>query len=277
METVELSVGTIEYEDTGGPGPVIVFLHGLTMDGTLWRHVVADMRGDYRCILPTWPLGGHRIPMRPDADLSLSSLAVLIGEFVERLGLSDVTLAQNDWGGAQVLIANGDTSRIARMIITASEAFENYPPPPARPVAALARIPGGLFLTMQALRLRVMRRSPRAWGAMSKRAVPTEVMDAWFRPATESAAIRRDLRKYVTSVPGRDTLRTWAAAAGGFRGPVLIVWGTEDRVMPIEHGRRLAALFPDADLVELADCYTLIPEDSPRELTSAIRGFLSPA
>lgn len=33
----------------------------------------------------------------------------LIGEFVERLGLADVTLAQNDWGGAQVLVANGAT------------------------------------------------------------------------------------------------------------------------------------------------------------------------
>lgn len=40
MQEIELSVGIIEYEDTGGSGPVVVLLHGLVMDGSLWRHVV---------------------------------------------------------------------------------------------------------------------------------------------------------------------------------------------------------------------------------------------
>src|SRR3712207_1371899 len=103
MQEVGLSAGTIEYEDTGGSGPVIVFLHGLIMDSTLWRHVVAGLRPDYRCVLPTLPLGGHRRPMRPDADLSLRAMAGLVAEFLERLDLCDVTLVGNDWGGAQLL------------------------------------------------------------------------------------------------------------------------------------------------------------------------------
>ena len=37
MPDVELSAGTIEYQDTGGDGPVVVLLHGLIMDHTLWR------------------------------------------------------------------------------------------------------------------------------------------------------------------------------------------------------------------------------------------------
>src|SRR5713101_8732452 len=99
MPTVELSAGPIDYEDTGGDGPVLVFLHGLTMDGSVWRHVVAGLQGDYRCVLPTLPLGGHRRPMRAGADLSLAGIALLVGEFIEALGLADVTLIQNDWGG----------------------------------------------------------------------------------------------------------------------------------------------------------------------------------
>ena len=39
MTEIELSAGTIEYEDTGGDGPVIVLLHGLLMDGSLWAGV----------------------------------------------------------------------------------------------------------------------------------------------------------------------------------------------------------------------------------------------
>ena len=43
--------------------------------------------------------------------------------------------------------------------------------------------------------------------------------------------------------------------------------------MPNEEGRQLAAAFPDARLVELPDCYTLIPEDQPVALAAAIRDF----
>jgi hypothetical protein len=42
MQEIELSAGIIEYEDTGGSGPVVVLLHGLVMDGSLWRHVVRE-------------------------------------------------------------------------------------------------------------------------------------------------------------------------------------------------------------------------------------------
>src|SRR5438445_10232913 len=64
---IELSAGTVEYRDTGGPGPVLVFLHGVLMNGSAWRHVVAALGPDFRCVAPTLPLGAHRHPMRPEA------------------------------------------------------------------------------------------------------------------------------------------------------------------------------------------------------------------
>jgi pimeloyl-ACP methyl ester carboxylesterase len=67
LREVELSAGTIEYEGTGGEGPVLVLLHGLAQNGSVWRKVVAELRPEHRCVVPTLPLGGHRRPMRPDA------------------------------------------------------------------------------------------------------------------------------------------------------------------------------------------------------------------
>ncbi len=274
MPEVELSAGTIEYEDTGGQGRPIVFLHGLTIDSTVWRNVVPKLSPQFRCITPTFPLGSHRKPMKPDADLSLRGLALLIGEFLERLDLRDVTLVQNDWGGAQILIADGDTDRIARLVITSSEAFDNYPPAPAKPIVLAAKVPGGLAAVMQGLRLTAMRRAPGGWGWMSKRPVPKDIMDAWFRPARVDRAIRRDLAKYVTSVPPKAELLAMAQRSESFTKPVLIAWASEDKMFPLEHARRLAALFPDAKLVEIADSYTLIPEDQPAKLAAAISDFL---
>jgi pimeloyl-ACP methyl ester carboxylesterase len=115
MPEVEVSAGVIEYDDTGGSGPVVVLLHGLLMHGSLWRHVVADLRTSYRCVLPILPLGAHHRAMRAGADLSGRGLARILAEFLEQLGLQDITLVGCDWGGAQLLVAE-DPPRSARIL-----------------------------------------------------------------------------------------------------------------------------------------------------------------
>ena len=60
MSQIELSCGTMDYTDTGGAGAVLVFLHGLLMDASLWDAVIADLSADHRCVAPTLPLGVHR-------------------------------------------------------------------------------------------------------------------------------------------------------------------------------------------------------------------------
>jgi pimeloyl-ACP methyl ester carboxylesterase len=59
-----------------------------------------------------------------------------------------------------------------------------------------------------------------------------------------------------------------------FERPVLVAWATEDKLMPREHGRRLADFFPDGRLVEIGDSYTLIPEDQPEAFARVLRDFV---
>jgi pimeloyl-ACP methyl ester carboxylesterase len=277
MPEVEVSRGTIDYEDTGGEGPVIVLLHGLIMDGSLWRHVVGDLRTDYRCVLPTLPLGAHRRPMRADADLSMRGIAETIGELLEALDLRDVTLAMNDWGGGQLLIGGPYDERIARLALCSCEAFDNVPPKgAARALPYLARVPGGLEAALFPFRFDRLRRLPITFGPLSKRPIPREVMDRWFGPIAEQREIRRDLRKYVlSSAQGRRDLLAAADALASFDRPALVAWAAEDRLMPREHGRRLAELLPRAKLVEISDCYTLIPEDQPATLARHMRELMA--
>jgi pimeloyl-ACP methyl ester carboxylesterase len=74
---------------------------------------------------------------------------------------------------------------------------------------------------------------------------------------------------------GADTRVLLAAAERlpSFDRPALVVWASGDRVMPPEHGRRLAGLLPQGRLVEVADSYTLIPLDQPARLVQIIREF----
>ena len=109
-------MGTIECEDTAGNGPVIVLLHGLLMDASLWDGLISDLSVDYRCVAPTLPLGAHRRAMNAGADLSLPGIARLVAEFVDLLELYDVTLVGNDTGGAivQLFIGNIGDGEVIR-------------------------------------------------------------------------------------------------------------------------------------------------------------------
>ena len=273
MQEIELSAGSIEYEDTGGSGPVVVLLHGLAMDGSLWRHVVRELRADHRCVVPTMPLGSHRRPMRADADLSPHGIARLEAEFLEALDLREVTLVGIDTGLFQ-LTAGLYPERIARLVLTPCEAFENFPPGlPGRTAEVGIKMPGGTFLLAQALRWHAVRRLPFTFGWMAKRPIPNELVDAWLRPLQTQRGVRRDLGKYVHTLDKGDMLAA-AECLRHFDRPALVIWALEDRVMPPEHGRRLAELLPHGRLIEIADSYTLIPLDQPGELARAIRQFI---
>ncbi|HWD01324.1 MAG TPA: alpha/beta hydrolase [Amycolatopsis sp.] len=276
MATVELSAGPVDYVDTGGDGPVVVFTHGFPMSATQWRKVVPLLPG-YRCVLPTLPMGAHRNPMRRDADLSERGQALLVAELLERLDLRDVTLVMNDWGGPQFLVSEGRADRVGRLVLVACEAFDNFPPPQARLMAQVVKVPGGAWLLMQLVRTKLFRHHKKAYGVLSKHGVPDDVLDGWFGPATRDRRIRRDLAKFASSAPHRDVLLRWSARLTNFDRPVLVVWAPEDRMMPRAHGRRLAELFPQGRLVEITDSWTLIPEDQPEHLAEVLLEFLPPS
>ncbi|MFF3311346.1 alpha/beta fold hydrolase [Streptomyces sp. NPDC002952] len=275
MTEIELSCGTIAYEDTGGDGPVVVLLHGLLMDASLWDGPLADLSADHRCVAPTLPLGAHRHPMRPEADLSPPGVARLVSELLDRLDLRDVVLVGNDTGGAlvQLLLVDG-APRVRRAVLVSCDAFDNFPPGlTGRTLLLAGRLPPRMFgLFMRQLRLRAVRRLPVAFGWLTRRGDAATAR--WVRPVTELSGIRRDAVRLLRAAAA-DTGFLLAAAErlAGFERPVLVVWAAEDRVMPPEHGRRLAELLPRARLVEVTDSYTLVPLDQPERLARLIREF----
>src|SRR5919201_928561 len=195
MQELELSAGTIEYEDTGGHGPVLVFQHGVLMSGSEWREVVRDLRADHRCVVPELPLGSHRRPMPPDADLSFGGLIGLVHEFLDRLELSDVTLVGSDFS-LSLMLAAEHPDRFSRLVLISCEAFGNCPPGLPGKAMLIGAVPGGVNAMLQPLRLRPLRRLPLTFGWMSKRA-SDELLDEWLRPPLTQRAIRRDIAKFI--------------------------------------------------------------------------------
>ncbi|MFH9177419.1 alpha/beta fold hydrolase [Streptomyces albogriseolus] len=272
MPEIELSAGTVAYEDTGGEGPVVVLLHGLLHDASVWRHVVAELRTDHRLVAPTLPYGAHRTPMTrpPTPDL----VNELIAEFLDRLDLRDVTLVESDCGRAQTVAAR-HPERLARLVLISCEAFDNYPPGlPGRMIGLACRVPGGVPLMVRVLGRKPLRRLPVGFGALTKRPLPDELVDRWLCPLRTDPAIRRDFRHYNTHVRRTELLEA-AQGLRRFDRPALVVWATEDLMMPREHGRMLAELLPQGRLVELRNTRTLIAVDRPQRLASLLRWFVA--
>ena len=268
---VELTAGPVHYQEAG-EGEPIVFVHGVVVNGKLWRKVVARLSDRYRCIAPDWPLGSHPSPMNLDADLSTPGLARLVAEFMKALDLQRVTLVGNDTGGAVCQLVLADhRERVGRIVLTSCDAFEVYPPRPFGFLRAIPRIPGAAYLLAQSLRFGPVRRLPIAYGwvmhGMSERAI----LDSYTRPLLDPA-VRRDAMKLLRGISREHTLDA-ATRFRDFRGPVLLAWGGDDKLFPLSLAERLQQVLPQASLEVVVGARTFVPEDRPSELAALIDRF----
>jgi pimeloyl-ACP methyl ester carboxylesterase len=273
VREVKLPQGTIRYRERGSGDPV-VFLHGLLVNGDLWRKVVPALAASHRCITPDLPLGSHNVPCAPDADLSVPGLARLIADFLAALDLQNVSLVANDTAGAltQVVIAE-HPERVGRVVLTSCDAYDNFPPALFRPLVWLAHTPALLYAVVLPLRLRALQRLPLAFGWLAKRPIDAAIQDGYLGPFFSNPGVRRDCVKVLRGISPRYTQEA-ARKLGAFRGPVLIAWAAEDRLFSPDYGRRLASAFPNARLELISDSYTFVAEDQPDALVGLISGFL---
>ena len=271
---VALPQGTIRYRERGEGEPV-VFVHGVLVNGDLWRGVaprIAD--AGYRAIVPDLPLGAHEAPTREDADLTPPGLAQLIVHFTDALGLRSPTIVANDTGGALTQIAAANHGeKLGPVVLTSCDAFEHFFPFMFKYLRLVAAIPGGLSLLASSARLRPVRRAPNAFGWLMHSDPPPEVLEGWTEPLRTNAGVRRDARMVLRGVNKRHTLAA-AERLPGFENPVLIAWAADDKFFPLDDARKLESILPDARLVTVVNSYSFVPEDQPEELAKLVVEFL---
>jgi pimeloyl-ACP methyl ester carboxylesterase len=272
MPEITLPHGTVSYRDSG-EGPPVVFIHGLLVDGALWRKVTPLLDDTARSIVPDLPLGSHRIPMNADADVTPHGVARLVGDFLASLGLEDVTLVGNDTGGMiSQLVALDHGERVGRLVLTNCDCFEVFPPKEFVPMIKSARVPGAVRAALQPMRAAAARRAGMAYGGLA-REIPDEVTAAWVEPARTDAAVRRDLIRFMKAVDNAIAIDA-AKRFAQLKVPSLVVWAQDDRFFPRELGERLAAALPNARLEPVANSRTFVSEDQPEALADLIRGFV---
>jgi pimeloyl-ACP methyl ester carboxylesterase len=279
MPTVNLPQGLVNYQ-VAGPAdsalPPVVFVHGIMVNGELWAGTATALaEHGIRSYAPDLPLGAHQTAMNPDADLSPRGVATLILSFLETLGLTDVTLVANDTGSAlcQFLI-DTDASRIGRLILTNGDALDKFPPPQIALMVKVASNPSRLRMMMLPMNRTAVRHSFLGYGPLARRLDAAQTA-RWVAPLRSDAGVRRDSARFMRGMRRSDLLDV-STRLSTFTRPVLLVWGASDRLFPLAFARKLAAVFPDARLVEVEGGRTFLPLDEPGRVASEISGFLAP-
>ena len=274
MKSVDVTAGTIEYREEGDPsGPPVVLLHGLLMNDAQWNLALPLLPSGFGYLLPILPMGGHRIPMREDADLTMPGMVDIVADFLDALDLNDVTLVVTDSGGALFLTDIGRDKRVARLVICPSEAFENFPPGfPGRVAWLASRNTLTVSLAMRQLKIGWLRRQWLMFGQMAKKPVPQDIVDEWLAAGLADRRIRRDLVEYCrTKFDKADLIRATNRLAD-FDGDVLVLW-SRNPVMPDDHAMRLAEL-TGGTLRYVDDANVLVMLDQPEQTATEIGKFL---
>jgi pimeloyl-ACP methyl ester carboxylesterase len=271
---IQLPQGTIRYREAG-EGEPIVFVHGFLVDGRLWSETADHLAASHRCIVPDWPLGAHRAPMKTDADLSPSGFANLIADFLEALDLQAVTIVGNDSGGAmsQVLVTRRP-ERVGRLVLTNCDTYDNFPPSLFKLMPPLAKLPGAMTVIGLPFRIGALRRA--AFAPFAKSGIPADLIDSWMEPSQRDPAVKRDTAKVTAGMNKRYTLEA-AEKLARFDRPVLFAWAPEDALFKLSDAERLAEVIPNARIETIEDAKTFVPLDQPRRLAERIGAFVAEA
>jgi len=264
--------GSASYIDTGGPGRVALFVHGLATSSYLWRHVIDLLDGERRCVAVDLPLHGQT-PAAADQDFSLPGFARFVADFCDALGLTDVDLVGNDTGGAICQAFAADhPGRLHTLTLTNCEAHKNLPPKALLPAVLLSRT-GLMARIMPRLLLRDIskgRKRMYGTGYQDVTNLPVDIARAWLEPLFGTAESARNNDRILPSLHARDLLAIEPALAR-LQVPTLIVWGTGDRFFPRKWAYWLRDTIPGAAVVEIDGARLFFPDERAVELTAALR------
>ncbi len=268
---LEVSGGRLHYVDEGR-GPAVVMVHGNPTWSYLYRHLIKQLRPEYRCIaidhigfgLSDKPTDWSYLPFDHAANLTA---------LIDRLGLKDVTLVVQDWGGPIGLAyAVARPENVARIIIMNTWAW-----PVNRDwyYIAFSGFMGGAIGRLLIRRYNFFARTVMRQAFGDKRKLTPAAHQHYLR-ALPTAEDRKGCyvfpRQIVKSTPWLD--RLWSNIAVLKGKPTLVVWGMKDIAFREKELKRWEGAFPEARKIRLRSVGHFVQEEAPDELAAAVVPFL---
>lgn len=266
----------IHVEISGrSPGPGVdtfVLIHGYGASAFTWRYWAPRLAARGRVVMVDLK-GYGRAPKPEDGRYGPEDQAALAHTLVEELGLDNLTLVGHSLGGAVALLIairllDARSTRLRRMVIVAGAAYDQRLPPFAR----LADHPRLSALLFRAIGPDLVVRSVLSSIVHDPGKVDETQVQGYAEPLRSAAAVRALIASAQQIRPPH--LDEITPRYAELDVPTLLMWGRQDRVVPLAIGERLAGELPNARLYVLDRCGHLPPEELPTESYRIVEAFL---
>jgi pimeloyl-ACP methyl ester carboxylesterase len=269
---VDTPSGRISYVEHGS-GPVALFVHGVLLNGYLWRHQVGALSDMRRCIALDL-LAHGQTEIDPEQPVSSNANAAMLGEFLDALKIDQVDLVGNDSGGGIALIfAATQPERVRTFTLTNCDTHDNWPPEAFKPFLAMAA-GGGLAGALNAMLTdKNVFRAPTALGPAYEHPeqVTDDTIETYLRPLVASPQRVRDVQRFLAAFDNAQTVAV-EGKLKTLKAPTLIVWGTDDIYFPVEWSVWLERTIPGTRRrIELDGARIFFPEERAAVFNEALR------
>jgi pimeloyl-ACP methyl ester carboxylesterase len=267
---IEVDGITVHYQEAGPQdGPVVLLIHGFCASTMVWSEVFLPIaENGFRVIAPD--LMGFGFTDKPrHKDYTIEAHAKLIIGLMDKLGIEQAILVGSSYGGAIAFTCALDyPDRVERLVlvgaVTNNEAKRQV-------LLRLGAIPvvGDLIVPVLVdLRWLMMWRARRLYAKRNSHLCTKErlaVRNLHLRTANTQKAALRTLRNWNAERIERDAHR--------ITQPTLLIWGEDDRDIPLRHGKQLHERMPNSRLIVFRECGHLPQEEFPREFTTLVTEF----
>lgn len=264
--------GPMHYVDVGEGRPIL-FVHGTPSWSFEWRHCIAGLHHEFRCIAPD-QLGFGRSAKPRDIGYAPADHARRLVDFVDALDLRDLTLVVHDFGGPIGLpVALRRPERVRAVVVINTWMWAHGERRDVRRLSRLVASPLGRFFYLR------LNASPR-----------------WLLPATfvDRSKLTCDVHRHYLAPFGRASERVgawtlgrelagsdpfyaglWAQRARLAERPLSLVWGMQDIAFGEDYLERWREAFPEASVTRIEAAGHFPQEEQPETVTAAIHAAAS--
>jgi pimeloyl-ACP methyl ester carboxylesterase len=252
-----------------GAGPALLLLHDCLASHETFRATIGQLAGSFRVIAPDLP--GFGASEKPDPQryaYGYDAFAESVRDLVAALGLGRVHVCGHGMGaGVALTLAARHPAVVHRLVLASASVYAEG----EHALDRVGRVPVvGAVMWRQIMGLALFRAYVQSTVYAGAAKVPPGRVEALYAsfnaPAARQAA-------HATVVAKADA-RPLIARLPRVLAETLVVWGRDDRLAPVEHGRRLAReLRARFDVLECGRCP---PDERPAEFAATLMPFLAP-
>ena len=266
---MEVEGHRIRYWEAGS-GPPLLLVHGLGNSALTWRSNLEALGERFHAIAVDLP--GHGLSDMPRQRFGLSAAARFLGAFMDAIGEPSAYVVGNSMGGVVALeLALVEPERVRALVLVDSVGL-------GKEIALFLRL-GSVPGIGEYYERPNQRRIANMCRAMlyDHRFLDDEVVAEMLRYRKRSGAPRALLRFLRTGVNifGQRPAIDRSASLASLRMPLLVLWGQQDRLVPVTHAQAVSELCPNAQVHIFDRCGHWPQVEHAEEFNRLVASFLS--